>query len=221
MMSVDLLNITPQIHDYLLSVSLKEHPVLQRLREKTQTLPNAQMQISPEQGQFMQLLLKLMKAKKTLEAGTFTGYSALCAALALPADGKVIACDISEEWTSIGKPFWEEAGVADKIDLCLGPALDTMQGFIADGQQATFDFIFIDADKANYTNYYEAAVELVRQGGLIAIDNTLWGGDVADPQDNDNRTKAIRALNDRVYNDNRVDISLIPIGDGLTLAWKK
>jgi len=220
-MSDSLLSITPEIHKYLLSVSLREHPVLTALRTQTQTMPAGVMQISPEQGQFMQLLVKLLGAKKTLEVGVFTGYSALSVALALPEDGKIIACDVNEEWTSIAQTFWEKAGVSHKIHLKLAPALETMQRLIEQGEAASFDFIFLDADKANYPQYYELAIQLIRVGGLIAVDNVLWGGDVANPTNHDKQTEAIRSLNQKVFNDDRVDISLVPIRDGLTLARKK
>jgi caffeoyl-CoA O-methyltransferase len=180
----------------------------------------ARMQISPEQGQFMQLLMRVLPAVNTIEVGVFTGYSSLSVALALPAEGKVIACDLSEEWTSIGKPYWKEAGVDHQIDLRLGPALTTLDSLIAEGRQGSFDFAFIDADKANYQNYYERLLVLVRKGGIIAIDNVLWHGSVADPSVQDEDTQAIRALNEMLHEDPRVFISLLPIGDGLTLAMK-
>ncbi|MFZ2315788.1 MAG: class I SAM-dependent methyltransferase [Gammaproteobacteria bacterium] len=221
-MSIQLINLTPLLYTYLQEVSLREPEVLKKLREKThELLSNANMQISPEQGQFMALLMNLMQAKKTLEIGTFTGYSALAVALALPANGKLVACDISAEWTDIGKPFWEEAGVAHKIDLRIAPAKETLQALIDGGEAGTFDFAFIDADKAGYSDYYELALTLVRKGGLIAVDNVLWGGDVADPAVNNNQTRCIRALNEKVYRDERVVMSMLPIGDGLTLAVKQ
>jgi predicted O-methyltransferase YrrM len=179
------------------------------------------MQISAEQGQFMALLIHLLAARKTLEIGVFTGYSSLAVALALPDDGRVIACDISEEWTSIARGYWREAGVERKIDLRLGPALKTLDDLIAQGQGGRFDFAFIDADKGNYINYYERALVLVRPGGLIAVDNVLWDGKVIDPSVNDPDTRAIRAFNESLRNDDRVWISMLPIRDGLTLACKK
>jgi predicted O-methyltransferase YrrM len=213
-------NVTDELAAYLRRVSLREPDVLRRLRERTMSIAEARMQITPEQGQFMQLLVQLIGARKTLEIGVFTGYSSLAVALALPADGKVTACDISEEWTSIGKTFWQEAGVADKIDLKIAPAVKTLDQLIADGQQGTYDFAFIDADKANYDTYYERALVLVRAGGLIAVDNVLWHSRVIDPSVNDADTVAIRKINEKIHQDTRVNISLVPIGDGLTLARK-
>ena len=169
----------------------------------------------------MALLVQLLSARKTLEVGVFTGYSALCVALALPEEGKVVACDISEEYTAIARQFWQEAGVADKIDLRIAPALETLDHLLAEGQANSFDFAFIDADKSNYGNYYERSLQLVRPGGLIAIDNVLWSGRVADPQVDDNRTAAIRAFNQHLHQDQRVSLSLVPIADGLTLALKR
>lgn len=219
-MSKQTLGLENYIYQYLLSVSIREPEVLQKLREETANHPRNIMQISPEQGQFMALLIKLMGAKKTLEIGVFTGYSSLAVALALPKEGKMVACDVSEEYTSIAHRYWEQAGVADKIDLRIAPAVDTLDQLVAAGEADTFDFAFIDADKSNYDNYYERALQLVRPGGLIAIDNVLWSGQVADSQIQDNRTKKIRALNEKIHKDERVSISLVPIGDGLTLARK-
>jgi caffeoyl-CoA O-methyltransferase len=179
------------------------------------------MQISPEQGQFMALLVELIGARRILEVGTFTGYSALAVALALPPDGRVITCDINEEMTAIARRYWAEAGVADKIDLRLAPAIDTLDELLAEGQAGQFDFAFIDADKTNYLAYYERTLELLRSGGLIAIDNVLWNGAVADPERQDDDTSAIRALNEAVHADDRVSLSLLPISDGLTLARKR
>ena len=209
-----------RLYNYLLSISLRDSEVLSQLREETAKLPMSIMQIAPEQGQFMALLVKLISAKKTLDIGVFTGYSALVVALALPEDGKVIACDIDKEYTDIAKPYWEQGGVSHKIDLRIAPALETLDKLISTGQENTFDFAFIDADKRNYYNYYERALKLVRPGGLIAIDNVLWSGRVADPEDTDKRTIAIREFNQKLYQDKRVDISLVPIADGLTLARK-
>ena len=214
------LGLDQQLYEYLLSVSVKEAEVLQKLREETASHPGAIMQIAPEQGQFMALLVQLLGAKKTLEIGVFTGYSSLVTALALPAEGKIIACDIDEESTAIARRYWQQAGVADKIDLRIAPALETLDKLIEEGQTNTFDFAFIDADKRNYENYYEKALQLIRPGGLIAVDNVLWFGRVADPQDKDKRTIAIRAFNEKLAQDQRVKISLIPIADGLTLALK-
>lgn len=220
-MSDTTLNLTPKVYEYLHKFSLREPEVLAKLRAQTKPMSMSQMQISPEQGQFMGLLIELMGAKKTLDIGTFTGYSALAVALALPADGKVIACDINGEWTKIAKKYWEMAGMQNKIDLQLAPALETLQSLIDNGEANTFDFSFIDADKANYDNYYELSLQLVRQGGLIAIDNVLWSGDVADPSVSDGNTTKIRALNAKIVADERVTLSMLPIGDGLTLARKR
>jgi len=179
------------------------------------------MQIAPEQGQFMALLVQLLGATKTLEVGVFTGYSSLCVALALPPNGKIVACDLSEEYTQVARRYWQAAGVADKIELRLAPALETLDDLLADGQAETFDFAFIDADKINYQEYYERSLQLVRLGGLIAIDNVLWSGRVAEPQFQDKSTLAIRAFNEKLHDDERVSISLVPIADGLTLVLKR
>ncbi len=210
-----------QLHEYMLSVSVREPEVLQRLRQETASLPAAGMQISVEQGQFMSLLVQLIGAKKTLEVGVFTGYSSLVVALAMPADSKTISCDVNEEWTAIARRYWKEAGVAHKIDLRLAPAIQTLQALLAEGQAGTFDFAFIDADKDNYDHYYEAALQLLRPGGLIGIDNTLWSGRVADHTAQDKDTVALRDLNAKIHKDVRVTPSLLPIGDGLTLALKR
>ena len=215
------LELTDKLYDYLLSVSLRDNPVQKKLREETDKLEWGMMQISADQAQFMFLLLKLINAKRIIEIGTFTGYSALVMAHALPDDGRIIACDVHEEWTSMGKPYWEQAGVADKIDLRLAPALDTLAQLMNDGQNESFDAAFIDADKQNMLNYYEYCLKLLRPGGLIMIDNVLWGGSVVDEDKNDDDTVAIRATNQFVFQDERVDISMVPIGDGLTLARKR
>jgi predicted O-methyltransferase YrrM len=209
-----------ELYEYLQSVSVRETEVLTQLRQETAQHPMAIMQISPEQGQFMALLVQLMNAKKTLEVGVFTGYSSLVVALALPLDGKIVACDVSEEYTAIARRYWQQAGVSDKIDLHIAPALETLDNLLAQGEAESFDFAFIDADKSTYDEYYERALQLVRPNGLIAIDNVLWSGRVADPQVQDNRTNSIRALNQKLYQDTRVTLSLVPIGDGLTLALK-
>ena len=208
-------------YQYLLSVSSRENDVLKRLRKETAALPNSSMQVSPDQGQFMALLVQLMGARKTLEVGVFTGYSSLSVALALPKDGKVIACDVSEEWTTIARRYWKEAGVENKIALRLAPALETLEALITDGHGGTFDFAFIDADKANYEAYYERSLKLLRVGGLIAIDNVLWSGRVADPSNREEDTLAIRALNAKLHSDQRISLSMVPIADGLTLALKR
>ncbi len=222
-MSVKTFTMSSRLHDYLLSVSVPDlPPVLRKLRDETATLSQGRMQISTEQGQFMRLLVTLIGAKKCLEVGVFTGYSSLVVAQSLPDDGKIIACDVSEEYTNIARKYWKEAGVENKIDLRIGPAGDTLDALLAESNQAeTFDFAFIDADKPNYDRYYEAALKLIKPGGLIGIDNTLWSGDVADPEINDEETVALRNLNAKLVRDDRVLISLVPIGDGLTLARKK
>lgn len=210
-----------QLYDYLLSASLREPEILLKLRQETARQPLARMQIAPEQGQFMALLVQLLRATKTLEVGVFTGYSSLCVALALPPTGKIIACDVSEEYTAIARRYWQKAGVAHKIDLRLAPALETLDQLLATGQAETFDFAFIDADKVGYESYYERSLQLVRPGGLIAIDNVLWSGQVANSQVQDNSTLAIRAFNTKLHHDERVTLSLVPIADGLTLALKR
>ncbi len=213
--------LTDRLYDYLVATSLREPAVLRRLRDETAALPQAGMQIAPEQGQFMALLVELIGARRTLEIGTFTGYSALVVALALPAEGRVTACDVSQEFTAIARRYWAEAGVADKIELHLAPAVDTLDGLLAEGQAGSFDFAFIDADKQSYDSYYERGLELLRPGGLIAVDNVLWSGAVTDESRRDADTRAIRALNAKVHRDRRVAILLVPIGDGLMLARKR
>lgn len=220
-MSGKFLTLNERLYEYLQAVSLREPDILRRLRDETSALPMAQMQIAPEQGQFLALLVQLMNASKTLEVGVFTGYSSLCVALALPADGSVVACDVSEEWTRIARRYWAAAGVADKITLRLAPALETLDELIADGQAETFDFAFIDADKTNYESYYERALTLIRIGGLIAVDNVLWSGRVADAGEQEPDTLALRAFNQQLRQDERVALSMIPIADGLTLALKR
>ncbi|HWQ36811.1 MAG TPA: class I SAM-dependent methyltransferase [Blastocatellia bacterium] len=210
-----------QFYEYLLSVSLGEPELLRELREETARHPQGVMQIAPDQGQLMQMLVRLLGARRTLEVGVFTGYSSLSVALALPDDGRIIACDVSEEFTAIARRYWQRAGVAHKIDLRLAPALETLDGLLVEGQAGTFDFAFIDADKENYDGYYERALQLVRPGGLIAIDNVLWHGKVIDPQAQDEDTRAIRALNEKLRDDDRILLSLLSISDGLTLALKK
>ena len=220
-MTKKTLGLDNQLYDYFVSVSVRQPDILRRLREETANHPNSNMQISPEQGQFMALLVQLIGAKKTLEIGVFTGYSSLSVALALPPNGKIIACDISEEYTSIARRYWQEAGVAEKIDLRIAPALDTLAELLNSGEQESFDFAFIDADKENYQEYYECCLKLIRPGGLIAIDNVLWSGKVADPQVQDQSTQAIRKFNEKLFQDERVTISMVPIADGLSLALKR
>ncbi|UCD65623.1 MAG: class I SAM-dependent methyltransferase [Deltaproteobacteria bacterium] len=218
-MSNKTLCITEELYEYMISVSLREQEILRELRVETALDENANMQISPEQGQFMGLLIKLLGAKHTLDIGVYTGYSSLCIALALPKDGRVIACDINREWTDIAKRYWQKAGVDDKIELRLAPAQETLENFLEQGTNR-FDFAFIDADKINYDMYYEYCLQLIRPGGLIAIDNVLWDGAVVDTAKNDDDTLAIRDLNKKIQGDPRVEISLVPIADGLTLARK-
>ena len=221
-MSRRTLGLDDRLYDYLLEVSLREPDLLRRLREETGAMKQGGMQISPEQGQFMALLVRLMGARKTLEVGTFTGYSALVVALALPADGRLVACDVSEEWTSVARRYWREADVADRIELRLAPALETLDALIAIGEAGSFDFAFIDGHKPEYPDYFERSLALLRPGGLIAVDNTLWRGRVVDPRKVDgDDTRAIIDFNRRVHRDRRVDLSLVPIGDGLTLARKR
>jgi predicted O-methyltransferase YrrM len=219
-MSTRTLTLDDDLYRYLLDVSLREHPVMMQLRAVTREHAHANMQISPEQGQFMALLVNLAGARRTLEIGVFTGYSALAVALALPADGRIIACDVNEDYTAVARDFWKKAGVDHKIDLHLAPAIDTLDALIADGQAGCFDFAFIDADKTGYDAYYERCLTLLRRGGLIVIDNVLWGGSVARPAE-DEDTAAIQALNRKLRDDERIDLSMLPVGDGLTLARKR
>lgn len=215
------ISLTDSLYEYLLSVSLREPELLRRLRQETATLPNARMQIAPEQGQFMALLARLIGARRCLEVGVFTGYSSLAVALALPDDGRIVACDVSEEWTAVARRYWAEAGVAHKIDLRLAPALETLESRLAAGEAGSYDFAFLDADKESYPHYYELLLELVRPSGLIVVDNTLWSGRVADPDDTAVTTTALRRFNERLHGDPRIDLSLLPMGDGLTLARKQ
>jgi predicted O-methyltransferase YrrM len=220
-MSNRTLFLTDELYRYMRAFSLREPEILQRLREETSHDPMAEMQISPEQGQFMSLLVRLMGAKRALEVGVYTGYSSLCVALSLPPGGKLIACDISKQWTDVARRYWREGGVEEIVDLRLAPAIETMEHLLAHHEAGRFDFIFIDADKGNYDGYYERALSLLRAGGLMAIDNVFWSGRVADSRERGKDTTAIRALNERIHNDQRVELSLIPIGDGLTLARKR
>lgn len=212
--------LTDELYNYLLDVSLREPDILRRLREETASLDEARMQISPEQGQFMALLVETIGATRILEVGTFTGYSALVMAFAQPEGGSLVTCDISEEWTSIARRYWSEAGVERRVDLRLGPADESLDALLAEGGER-FDFAFLDADKRGLDGYYERTLRLVRPGGIIAVDNTLWHGRVADPKDTDAATEAIRAFNLKVRDDRRVALSLVPIGDGLTLARRR
>jgi len=220
-MSNKTLSLSEPLNAYLQEVSLREPELLARLRDETSRLPLAAMQITPEQGQFMQLLVKAMGIRRAIEIGVFTGYSSLCVALAMPDDGHIIACDIDETCTAIARRYWKEAGVEHKIELRVAPALQTLDTLIDNQLQDRFDFAFIDADKTAYTQYYERALTLVRPGGLIAVDNTLWNGNVVDPGNQTADTLAIREFNRQLHTDSRVDISLLPIGDGLTLALKR
>jgi len=208
------------LFDYLIAHSLREHPQQAALRDATRDHPQAGMQISPDQGQLLALLVKLIGARRAIEVGTFTGYSALTVALALPDDGRLLACDVSDEFTRVGRPFWQRAGVAHKIDLQLAPALQTLDSRLAAGEAGAYDFAFIDADKTNYDGYYERCLALLRPGGLIAFDNMLWYGAVARPAA-DADTAALQRLNDKLHHDARVDIALLTVGDGLALARKR
>ncbi len=221
-MSNQSIGLSDTLYQYLLANSIHEPEILTKLRVETSQHPLVDMQISPEQGQLMGLLVQLIGAKKCLEIGVFTGYSSLVVALNLPDDGRLVACDVSDEFTSIASKYWQEAGVNHKIDLQIAPALETLDRLLANGEAGTFDFTFIDADKNNYSAYYDRCFQLVRQGGIILVDNVLWYGKVIDPaMDKDVRTQAIKQLNQQIYHDDRVQISLIPIGDGLTIARKK
>lgn len=220
-MSNRSITLTDPIYQYMNDVSLREAPVLRALREETAALTQRSMQIAPEQGQFMALLVRLLRARRCLEIGVFTGYSSLATALALPPDGRIVACDVSEEWTAIARRYWQQGGVEHKIDLRIAPATSTLDALLAQGQAGTFDLAFIDADKTNYLAYYERTLQLLRPGGLVLIDNTLWSGRVADPAVNDPDTVVLRELNSTLLRDERVDLSLLPVGDGLTLALKR
>lgn len=220
-MSNKSINLTDTLYQYLLNSSLRESEILKSLRQETAQLPTANMQIAPEQGQFMALLIQLIGAKNTIEVGVYTGYSALSVAMALPQNGQILACDISEEYTSVARRYWQQAGIEEKIDLQLAPATETLKRAIDDGQNGSFDFAFIDADKENYSEYFELCLELLCSGGLIAVDNVLWDGAVVDSQKQDVDTCAIRAFNQQLLGDDRVDISMVPIADGLTLARKR
>ena len=220
-MTRQTLPLTPRLHDYLLAVGVRDHPVLKRLAAETDTLADANMRIGPEQGAFMALLVELMGAKRYLEIGVFTGYSALAVALALPEDGQIVACDTSEEWTAMAQAYWAEAGVEGKIDLRLAPALETLDDLLAEGAANSFDFAFIDADKSEYAAYYERVLELLRPGGLMVVDNVLCGGRVSDAGDTSADTLSRRDFNAALHQDKRITLSMIPVADGLTLAVKR
>lgn len=215
------LNLDEELHHYLQEMSLREPQVLARLRRETARLDNPDMQVGPEQGQFMHLLVQLMGARRIIEVGTFTGYSSTWMALALPEGGRLIACDISDAYTRVARRYWAEAGVTNRIDLRLAPAIQTLDGLIAEGGRARYDFAFIDADKESYDAYYERCLTLMRPGGLIAVDNVLWGGSVVDPERHEPDVEAVRAFNAKLRDDERIMLSMVPIGDGLTLARKR
>ena len=217
-MSGGSIGLEEALNTYLVTAGVREHPVLAELRRTTAEMPNASMQIAPEEGALLAMLVRLLPARRILEVGTFTGYSSTAMALAQPAGGRIVCCDVSEEWTDVARRAWTDAGVADRVTLRLGPAVETMDALLAAGEAATYDMAFIDADKESYDAYYERALQLVRPGGLIAIDNVLWSGRVADPADRDESTEAIRALNAKIATDERVDVVMVPIADGLTLA---
>jgi predicted O-methyltransferase YrrM len=219
-MSNKTLGLDDRLSAYLRSVGVREPEVLQQLRSHNAEYPQGHMQICPEQGQFMAMLVKLISAKYILEVGVFTGYSSLAMALALPDDGRMVACDVSAEVTDIAQKYWQQAGVAHKIHLRIAPAVDTLQGLLAAGAGGTFDLAFIDADKASYPEYYELCLELVRSGGVILIDNVLWYGRVADPAVTDKRTSILRDLNTKIHQDQRVELVILPIGDGMTVVRK-
>ena len=220
-MSNTALGLPNELANYLRSVAVREPDVLARLREETQSSVRAAvMQITPEQGTFMRMLIGMLGARRVLEIGVYTGYSSISMALGLPEDGLITACDTSEEWTEIARRYWREAGVEDRIHLHLRPALETLDELLADGAAGTYDFAFIDADKSNYDNYYERSLDLLRAGGVIGIDNVLWGGQVIDADDSSEMTEAIRAINNNIYGDERIEVCMVPIGDGLTLARK-
>lgn len=220
-MSNKTIGISDELAAYVREVGTREPAVLARLREETMSLPQHNMQVAPEQGAFLALLAELTGARRCIEVGTFTGYSSLSVALALPDDGRLVCCDVSEEWTAVARRYWAEAGVADKVDLRIAPAVETLDAMVAGGEESTYDFAFVDADKAGYAVYYERLLTLLRPGGLIAFDNVLWSGKVADESVDDPDTSALRALNAALRTDERVSMVLLPVGDGLTLARKR
>lgn len=220
-MATSTIKLTDSIYRYMQEAAFREPEILVKLRIETEDIEEAGMQIAPEQGQFMSLIVSMIGARRAIEIGTFTGYSSLCVALALPPDGKLIACDTNQDWTDVARRYWREAGVAERIELHLAPASETLDALLSDGAAGTLDFAFIDADKQSYDLYYERCLELLRPGGLVALDNMLWSGAVADPARDDADTVAIRAITKKIQGDTRVDISLVPIGDGLMLARKR
>lgn len=220
-MSNQSIGLSDELHEYLLSVSLREPDVMRRLRTETAEHPKSEMQIAPEQGQFLRFLIRLIGARRTLEIGVFTGYSALAVASALPPTGTLVACDVSEEYTQVARRYWEEAGVADRIDLRIAPAEETLSTLLDDGQAGTFDFSFIDADKESYDTYYEQSLELLRPGGVIALDNVFRDGRVTNPDVEDESVRAIQRLNEKLHDDERVDLTMLPLADGVTLAMKR
>ncbi len=220
-MSRTTLNLTARLHEYLLDVSLREPEVLRRLRTETALMPGANMQIAPEQGQFMQMLVSVSGARRIIEVGVYTGYSSLAMALAMPRDGHLLACDVNDESTGVARRYWAKAGVAGRISLRIAPAMETLQARLDAGEAGQWDLAFIDADKESYAEYYALCLDLVRPGGLILFDNVLWGGAVADPERDDADTRALRALNRQLHADERIDLSMVPIGDGLTIARKR
>ncbi len=220
-MSAQSIGLSDELHEYLLSVSLRESEAMRQLREETAEHPMSQMQIAPEQAQFFQFLIRLIGARRTLEVGVFTGYSALAVAEVLPPNGEVVACDVSEEYTQVARRHWRAAGVADAIDLRLAPAAETLDALLDDGQAGTFDFAFIDADKEPYDTYYEQSLRLLRPGGVVALDNMFRDGRVAEADVEDESVRAIQRLNQKIRDDDRVDLSLLPLADGVTLAMKR
>ena len=220
-MSNKTIGLSDDLAAYVVEVGTREPDVLARLRRETAALPQHDMQIAPEEGAFLAFLVELTGARRCIEVGTFTGYSSLAVALALPQDGRLVCCDVSEEWTSLARRFWDEAGVADRIDLRIAPAADTLDRLLDDGEQDAYDFAFVDADKAGYDGYYERLLRLVRPGGLIAFDNTLWGGEVLDEQAADDDTRALQALNRKLAGDDRITLCLLPVADGVTLARRR